>query len=183
MARKRTWQISWVTACVAAVSLCNLACRPADSLPVGDGRATPDAALSITPVDGPQFQEWLAQQRGHWVLVDFWATWCAPCREKFPAVVAIERKYRERGLIVAAVSMDEPDDTEIIGDFLTEQGATFTAMVRSQPTGPAFETFGLQEVPTYHVYDPSGDLAATFAGEFEFSELETLLAEKLAESP
>ena len=53
----------------------------------------------------------LEQYRGQIVLLDFWATWCPPCRESIPELVALQGKYREKGLIVLGISMDDPNKT------------------------------------------------------------------------
>ena len=51
----------------------------------------------------------LEQYRGQIVLLDFWATWCPPCRASIPELVALQGKYREKGLVVLGISMDDPD--------------------------------------------------------------------------
>ena len=71
-----------------------------------EGKAAP--ALDATLLDGSPFS--LAGHSGKVVLVNFWATWCAPCRAEMPALDAYYRKHRDEGLVVLAVSMDDPKD-------------------------------------------------------------------------
>ncbi len=58
------------------------------------------------------------------LLINFWATWCEPCREEFPDLVSIEADYRKRGLELAFISMDDPTDIKtVVPEFLSEMHA------------------------------------------------------------
>ena len=59
-------------------------------------------------LDGSHFV--LAEQRGKVVLVNFWATWCVPCRAEMPAIDAFYKAHRDQGLVVVAISLDDPAD-------------------------------------------------------------------------
>jgi peroxiredoxin len=72
------------------------------------GRPAP--ALEARLLDGSHFS--LAQHRGEVLLINFWATWCAPCRQELPAFETYYRAHREQGFTVLAVSMDDPEDAE-----------------------------------------------------------------------
>jgi thiol-disulfide isomerase/thioredoxin len=59
-------------------------------------------------VDAPDIKELIGKHQGQVVLLNFWATWCRPCLVEFPEIVALEKSYRERGLVVLSVSADFP---------------------------------------------------------------------------
>jgi len=66
----------------------------------------------IQTVDASDTLSLVSQQRGKVVLLNFWATWCPPCIEEFPDIVAVEKDYRDRGLVVISVSADFPEKKE-----------------------------------------------------------------------
>jgi cytochrome c biogenesis protein CcmG/thiol:disulfide interchange protein DsbE len=71
-----------------------------------EGKAAP--ALQARLLDGSQFS--LADQTGKVVIVNFWATWCAPCRAEMPALDTYYQRHKAEGLELVAISMDEPKD-------------------------------------------------------------------------
>jgi len=73
---------------------------------IAEGKPAPPFAATL--FDGHTFT--LAAQRGNVVVLNFWATWCAPCRAEMPAIDAFYRAHRNDGLVVVAVSMDRPAD-------------------------------------------------------------------------
>lgn len=159
-----------------------MACAPpGDSTRSGIDRSANTLATGreLLVMDAAQFKTWLSEQHGQWVLVDYWATWCGPCTEKFPLVVELEKRFRDQGLKVAAFSMDDLEDAKKVEAFLAQHGAEFSAMVRSDKMGEAFESHGIREVPTYRLFDPAGELIVEFVGEFDLQQLEQLLSSRL----
>jgi len=73
---------------------------------------SPYSPEDIRPVDARQVKGLLAHNQGKVVVVNFWATWCPPCVVEFPDLVALERAYRDRGLVVLSVSADSPEEVE-----------------------------------------------------------------------
>src|SRR5271169_4564322 len=68
----------------------------------------PAPAIQAKLLDGTVFN--LADDKGKVVIVNMWATWCAPCREEMPALDAYYRQHRDQGLVLIALSMDDPKD-------------------------------------------------------------------------
>ena len=142
-------------------------------------------SLVVTDVEG--YHETLARLRGKVVLVDFWATWCAPCIEQFPHTVALERTYRDRGLAVVSVSLNEPVDLPQVQDFLTRHEAHFDNLLSNYASGvKATQAFRLPgPVPCYRLYDRSGVLRREFVvnpqapRQFTPEDIEAAIAELL----
>lgn len=124
------------------------------------------AGVTVPAVDHAGLNEVLAKHKGKIVLVDYWATWCAPCRKKFPHTVALAKEHKADGLTVIGVSLDDEDAHEDVVKFLTEQQATFDNL-RSK-TGASDESFESFEIPNgalpcLRLFDREGQVLKTFA--------------------
>jgi thiol-disulfide isomerase/thioredoxin len=128
-----------------------------------DTPAAPPVLLQVAGAD--EYQQTLEKLRGKVVLVDFWATWCAPCVKQFPHTVSLERKYNDRGLAVISVSLNEPSEEAQVREFLEGQGAGFDNLLSKYGGGSeAIDAFELPgPVPCYRVYDRAGELRHEFA--------------------
>ena len=127
------------------------------------------AAVPVTPADAPVIQRAIAAQRGHVVLVNFWATWCAPCVAEFPAIVRTSRQYQSRGLRVVTVSADLLKDKNTkVAPFLTRSYADFPAFIEksSDPETfiDAFDPAWPGDLPRTIIYDRSGHKVKVLAG-------------------
>jgi len=123
--------------------------------------AEPRAAppLSATLLDGTRFT--LAEQDGKVVLINFWATWCAPCRKEMPALDAFHRKYRERGLVLLAISLDEPAQTSAVREVM--RSYSFPAALSAQAR---YSGYGrIWRVPMTFVIDRQGRLRDDLLGD------------------
>ena len=102
----------------------------------------------------------LASYRGKVVLVDFWASWCPPCKTSFPALDALYRQYESEGLAVLAVNLDERRrDAET---FLDAHPHTLTVLF--DPKGESAVAFGVKGMPSSFVIDRSGAIRFTHMG-------------------
>ena len=86
----------------------------------------------------------LSDFHGKVVVLNFWATWCAPCRVETPWLVNLYRRYKEQGLEVVGVSMDDGDQ-EHVADFVKEMGINYTVLMGNHAVGDAYG--GLRFLP------------------------------------
>ncbi len=124
----------------------------------------------VTPADAPVIKRAISAQKGHVVLVNFWATWCGPCVAEFPALVQTSRRYKASGLRVLAVSADQLKDKDTkVRPFLLKSGADFPAYLeRSRDPEEfinAFDPAWQGDLPRTIIYDKSGRQVKTLTGE------------------
>jgi len=94
----------------------------------------------------------LTQWRGQVVLVDFWASWCGPCRQSFPWMSGMRAQYGERGLVVVAVNLDE--DAKAADEFLAGIQADFVHV--RDPEGRFARAYGISVMPSSILFDRAG---------------------------
>jgi len=138
--------------------------------------AEPPPPKGIVDLDEAGWEKVRAQQHGRVLLVDFWATWCDPCREEFPNLVRLHNAYRSRGLSLVAISMDEPESVPAVQRFLQSQGADFgsyrqhfndfEALVNS--INPRWGG----GIPATFLYDHEGRLVNSWEGATTYQEFE-----------
>lgn len=120
--------------------------------------------LAVPSVDRAGFDTLLAKHKGKIVLVDYWATWCGPCRKKFPHTVALAKEHADDGLVVIGVSLDDEDSQEEVEKFLADQHATFEN-VRAANGADDFEAFEIpnEAIPCLRLFGRDGQVIKTFS--------------------
>jgi cytochrome c biogenesis protein CcmG/thiol:disulfide interchange protein DsbE len=142
------------------------------ALAVGD--PAPDKPLST--LDGAGEGE-LADYRGRWVLVNFWASWCEPCRDEAPALERFHREHRGPGFTVLGVNLDDASPDAIA--FTEEFGLTYPQL-RDGDGRELRDEYGMTGFPESFVVDPEGRVALIRRGpvdeEFLDREVEPVIA-------
>jgi thiol-disulfide isomerase/thioredoxin len=132
-------------------------------------------------VDARDLVRTIAGDRGRVVLVNFWATWCVPCRQEFPDLVRLEKAYRARGLKVIGVSIDVAKDMPAIQKFLTAASPDFPNYRKKsggddQDFIEAVDPKWGGELPFSVLYRRDGKKAVTLSGKQSYANFEHALA-------
>jgi cytochrome c biogenesis protein CcmG, thiol:disulfide interchange protein DsbE len=121
------------------------------------GEPAPDRAL---PALGRHGEGSIADYRGRWVLVNLWASWCGPCRQEAPDLDRFAQRYRERGVSVLGINVQDNSDDALA--FLREYGVAYEQLRSVGDERSA--AFGSTGVPENFLVDPRGRLALIWRG-------------------
>lgn len=130
----------------------------------------------VRTLDEAGWKKLLSENRGRVLLVNFWATWCGPCRDEFPGLVKLQKKYKGRGVEIVPISMDDAALLPEVERFLRSYGVDFTSYLQvfEDITGFADrldpDWFGA--LPATFLYDRQGRLVGKFQGAMNYEDLE-----------
>jgi peroxiredoxin len=131
------------------------------SLP-GQARATPAPAtapsFTLIGLDGRQHS--LGQYRGHIVLINFWATWCIPCRAEIPELETAYKKYQARGVVFLGIDWKESQGD--VRAFADERQVTYPILLDTD--GKAYTAYQVPALPQTYVLDKQGRVVITRTG-------------------
>ena len=121
----------------------------------------------------------LSSLEGHVVLLNFWATWCGPCRSEIPSLQSLYEKLRKKGLVVLAVNLRESRDQ--VKAFVKQYKMTFPVLLDAD--GRIGGTYGAQSIPTTYVIDKKGYALSGMVGaiHWDTAEIATYLTSLLEE--
>ncbi len=118
----------------------------------------------------------LSDYRGKWVLVNFWATWCPPCLEEIPDLVALHEAHKKTDLVVIGVALDSDKDS--VGKFMQKMHITYPVVYGDYEQ--AAQVGEVEALPTSFLYDPSGKLVSYQEGGVTRASVESYIKRKSA---
>jgi peroxiredoxin len=117
----------------------------------------------------------LSDFAGQPLMINFWATWCAPCRLEMPELQKAQETHQDQGLVVLAVNAQE--DPQQVREFIDELGLTFTPLLDSD--GAVGRAYGALGLPSTYFVEPSGEVSAVHRGILSKEQIETYLTQIL----
>jgi cytochrome c-type biogenesis protein len=135
---------------LVAAAVMAIACRGETPPPIEVGRPAPEYVA--TTIDGTPIS--LEAQRGKVVLLNIWATWCAPCREEIPALQDLHTQHASKGFEILGVSIDAPGEDEKVRAFASSYGVTYP--IWRDPEDRVSSTFLAIGVPASYLIDRRG---------------------------
>jgi len=133
----------------------------------------PPPALALKDLEGGSHR--LSDYRGKVVLVNFWATWCGPCRDEMPSIQELKDKLAGKPFVVLAVNLDEPESR--IRKFLSQMKLDFTILL--DPERKAARAWGARILPASYVIGPDGKIRYSLIGEINWRH--DLMVSRIAE--
>ncbi len=117
------------------------------------------ADFTLTNMQGEQVS--LSQYRGKVVILNFWATWCPPCREEMPSMERLHRNYKDKGLVMLAINVDE-NGKQAVGQFLRKTPYSFPILLDSDNI--AQNAYGVFRFPESFIIDRNGMVVKKIIG-------------------
>lgn len=136
--------------------------------PLTVGRVAPDFELP----DLTEQEVRLSDFRGKVVFLNFWATWCKPCKEEMPSMEVLYRNFKDDGLVVLAVSIDRVTTKDDIPPFVKSMDLSFPVLVDSW--GQTDKRYKLMGVPETYIIDQDGVLREKIIGPRDWTRLDNL---------
>jgi len=142
------------------------------------------AVGSLIPLDEDAFRQMVAAHRGKVLLVDFWATWCSPCREEMPKLIALFGAQKRKGFDLVTISCDEPEQELAAAQFVDQQGAPAPRYVRHAKSDDDFinaiDSKWSGALPALFLFNREGKQIQEFIGETDEKSLEAAIDRALS---
>ena len=135
----------------------------------------PGAAVEFRLPDLDGRERGPAEWRGRVLVLNFWATWCPPCREEIPLFIALQKQHGTEGLQFLGVALDEP---EAVRQYVVEMSMNYPTLLGSDDALELMERYGNRSgsLPYSVVFDRGGRIVARKLGAFKRTDLESLLS-------
>jgi thiol-disulfide isomerase/thioredoxin len=150
---------------------------------VSAGAATPEAAVAIPTLDGSTTS--LDQYKGKVVLVNFWATWCDPCKTEIPWLIEFNHKYGPRGLVIVGIAMDD-EGKKVVEPWIkskrfdvngSQEALDYPVLLGNDKIADKFG--GILGLPTSMLYSRDGRKIKTVVGLINYQDLSKVLDSQL----
>jgi thiol-disulfide isomerase/thioredoxin len=115
------------------------------------------ADFSLYSIDGKEYT--LSEFKGQVVIIDFWATWCPPCRNSIPAFIRLYNKYHERGFTILGIGLD--NDEQALRDFSKQMNIPYPVLIGDNEIAKAYQVSG---IPKTIFLDKKGSIRKTQVG-------------------
>ena len=133
----------------------------------------------LQPVDEAGYPKLVAARKGKVVLVNFWATWCAPCRKEMPDLATVHARLSARGFELVTISADEPEDSKQAEAFLSKAKVAPPYYLKKAKSDDDFinalDKKWSGALPASFLYDRQGRRVKSFYGEINLKELEAAI--------
>ena len=147
--------------------------------PVKSGAKAPD--FNMAKLEGGTLS--LGQLRGKVVMLDFWATWCPPCREEMPSLVKLAKQYEGKGLAFVAASRDDADSwKDDVGSFSAQYSLSGLGQHVVFADDETSDAYKLEVLPTMFFIGPKGELLGSYSGYTSEDTLRDRIERALAEA-
>lgn len=148
---------------IVIITLLLTAISKADAAPVD---------FQLADINGKEHR--LSDYRGKWVIVNYWATWCAPCRDEMPDLEKFHQKHKGKAVVIG-INMEETTD-ENIREFIEHFKITYPVLLTEvERRGPLGEITGM---PTTFIISPTGEMVKRLLGRLDMQEVEGYILER-----
>ncbi len=153
--RARSGRVVFILLAVVLLGLLAVpACTPSSAVSVGE--LAPD--FTLVDLEGNQVS--LSDFRGKTVFINFWATWCPPCRAEMPEIEAIYQEYTDKDVVVIGVDLWQSDD--VVRQYIQEDGYSWTFV--TDTTGVVTANYEVKAIPTSFFIDKEGIIQVVHVG-------------------
>ena len=124
----------------------------------------------------------LSQHRGRPVILNFWASWCPPCRAEMPALQRTYEKFGDAGLVVLGINQTYSDDADAAREFASEMDLTFPLLLDDSGS-VSLDKFDIRGLPTTIIIRPDGTVASVQVGQLSDAQIDEISGKLVAGKP
>ena len=140
------------------------------------GSASAASAKDVPQIDAGGLLKRIAGESGKVMVVNVFASWCPPCREEIPGLIAVRRTFPEKDVVILGISVDR--EPKALTNYMSEMKITYPVMLAK---GDFVERVGVTAVPQLLIYDKKGELVVNHRGLVDEADLRKAIQEILAE--